>query len=78
MLGSMCTLPLPEEFQGIPKDGKIDAEQLRLYDEFGIEVPFLRLGNPERRWFRITAQVYNSPEQYESLAKALQICADRG
>ena len=78
MLGSMGTLPLPEEFQGIPKDGKIDAEQLRLYDEFGIEVPFLRLGNPERRWFRITAQVYNSPEQYEYLAKALQICAERG
>jgi isopenicillin-N epimerase len=78
MLGSMCTLPLPEKFQRIPKTGKIDAEQLRLYDEFGIEVPFLRLGDPARRWFRITAQAYNSPAQYEYLAKALKICAERG
>lgn len=78
MLGSMCTLPLPEKFQRIPKTGKIDAEQLRLYDEFGIEVPFLRLGDPERRWFRITAQVYNSPAQYEYLAWALKFCAERG
>ncbi len=72
MLGSLATLPLPEPFQGIPRTAKIDAEQLRLYDEFGIEVPFVRAGQPERRFFRISAQIYNSMAEYEYLADSLQ------
>ena len=44
MLGSMATLPLPAQFQGVPKTGKIDPDQMRLYDEFRIEVPFNRFG----------------------------------
>jgi isopenicillin-N epimerase len=72
MLGAMATIPLPERFQGVPQSGKIDAEQLRLYDKFGIEVPFFRIGNPERRYVRISAQIYNSLAEYERLAEALQ------
>jgi len=72
MLGSMASLPLPDRFQGRPKRGKIDAEQLRLYDEFGIEVPFFRIGKPPRRYFRVSAQVYNSLGQFRYLAEALQ------
>ena len=72
MLGSMATIPLPERFQRVPATGKIDAEQLRLYDEFGIEVPFYRFGSPERRWFRVSAQIYNTPSEYEYLAEALR------
>ncbi len=72
MLGSIAAIPLPERFQGVPRSGKIDPEQLRLYDEFGIEVPFSRIGNPERRYFRISAHIYNSLADYERLAEALQ------
>lgn len=72
MLGSMATLPLPEKLQRVPQPGKIDSEQLRLYDDFGIEVPFFRFGSPERRWFRVSAQIYNTPADYEYLAGALQ------
>jgi len=71
MLGSMATLPLPEEFQGLPRTGKIDLEQQRLYDEFGIEVPLMRIGKNEGRWFRVSAQLYNSLAEYEYLADAL-------
>lgn len=71
LLGSMATIPLPERFQPVPAAGKIDAEQFRLYDRFGIEVPFSRFGEPERRWLRISAQIYNSPAEYEYLAAAL-------
>jgi isopenicillin-N epimerase len=71
MLGAMATLPLPESFQGIPKTGKIDPEQLNLYDQYGIEVPFVRFGAPERRWFRISAQLYNSLAEYSYLEKAM-------
>ncbi len=71
LLGAMATLPLPEAFQGRPKAGRIDSEQLRLYDEFGIEVPFVRIGQPARRYFRISAQLYNTLADYEYLAAAL-------
>ena len=71
MLGAMVTLPLPERLQGVPRTGRIDAEQLRLYDEFRIEVPFFRIGRPERRYFRISAHIHNSLAEYEYLAQAL-------
>src|SRR5258706_3166001 len=72
LLGSMATIPLPWRLQNVPRSGKIDAEQLRLYDQFNIEVPFNRFGQPEKRWFRISAQAYNSLPEYEYLAQALQ------
>jgi hypothetical protein len=55
----------------VPRAGRIDAEQLRLYDRFRIEVPFFRIGRPERRYFRISAHIHNSLAEYEYLAKAL-------
>lgn len=71
MLGAMATLPLPQVFQGRPKRGKLDVEQIRLHDEFGIEVPLMRIGKPPKRWFRVCAQLYNSPADYEHLAASL-------
>jgi len=61
MIGSMATIALPDRIQGRPKSGKIDPEQLWLYDQFGIEVPFFRVGNPDQRHFRISAQIYTTP-----------------
>ena len=72
MLGSLAAIPLPARFQGRVMEGKIAEEQLRLYDEFGIEVPFNAIGNPAVRHFRISAQIYNSAADYEYLAEALQ------
>ncbi len=71
MLGAMATVPLPERFQGTAKNGKIDAEQLSLYDRFGVEVPFVRAGDPAKRYFRISAQIYNSIDDYVQLASSL-------
>jgi len=78
LLGSMATLPLPERFQGVPRRGRIDAEQLALYDQAGIEVPFVRFGEPPRRFFRISAQVYNRFEDYQRLGEALASLACGG
>lgn len=72
MLGSMAALPLPARFQQRPRSGKIDAEQLILHDKFRIEVPFYWFGKPEQRFFRISAQLYNSLPEYEYLAEALK------
>ncbi len=71
LLGAMATIPLPAALQNAPASGKIDREQLELYDRFGIEVPFTRFGEPERRWFRVSAQVYNTAADYDYLASAL-------
>jgi isopenicillin-N epimerase len=73
MLGFMATLSLPEPFQQQPRSGRIDVEQERLYDRFGIEVPLLRFGKPERRYFRISAHIYNSLAEYEYLGQALSV-----
>jgi isopenicillin-N epimerase len=71
LLGSMATIPLPARFQQRKASGKIDREQLALYDRFGIEVPFMRFGQPAGRWLRVSAQIYNSPTDYDYLARAL-------
>lgn len=70
LLGSMATIPLPLKYRIARKSGKIDGEQLRLYDQFGIEVPFSRVG--QRRYFRVSAQIYNTAAEYEYLAEALR------
>jgi len=72
MIGAMAALALPERFQDVPKAGKIDGDQSRLYDEFGIEVPFMRFGQPPRRYLRVSAQLYNTLAEYEYLAEAMQ------
>jgi isopenicillin-N epimerase len=72
LLGSLATIPLPDRFQTRSASGKIDAEQLEVYDHYGIEVPLFRFGKPERRWLRISAQIYNSIADYERLAEALK------
>ena len=69
MLGAMATIPLPKHFQGAKAAGKIDAEQLALYDQFRIEVPFNRVNGT--RYLRISAQIYNALADYERLADAL-------
>ena len=72
MLGSMATLPLPTGLQGTPPGKhRIDADQSRLFGEFGIEVPFNRIGQPAVRHFRISAQLYNTLTDYEKLAEAM-------
>jgi isopenicillin-N epimerase len=76
MLGSMATLPLPGRFQTAGGTSsavieRFDANQTRLFREQHIEVPFIRWGAPPRRWFRISAQAYNSLEDYDRLATAL-------
>lgn len=73
MLGTLATLLLPERFQGVPRSEKIDAEQQRLYDRFRIEVPFVRMGRPERRYFRVSAHIYNSLPEYKYLGEALAV-----
>lgn len=73
MIGSMVTLPLPDA----PPDSLdpvllVDRLQLRLFERFRIEVPVVLWPIWTRRWVRVSAQAYNSEEQYETLGRALR------
>lgn len=72
MIGSLVSLPLPDQRGGPPRDPHYaDALQERLFEEHRIEVPVMLWPAPPRRVLRIAAQVYNTLPQYERLARVL-------
>lgn len=72
LLASMATVLLPEPFQQLPIDGgRFDPVQARLHSEHRVEVPVVRWGEPKRRYVRVSAQAYNSTDDYRALAEAI-------
>ena len=63
MLGSMAAVPLP--------DGDADALQDELLFTHGIEVPLMPWPQPPKRLLRVSAQLYNTIDDYQRLAGAL-------
>jgi isopenicillin-N epimerase len=72
MLGAMASLPLPDGdgLSPVPPFG-IDSLQESLWREHRIEVPVMSWPRAPRRVLRVSAQLYNEPEQYERLGRAL-------
>ncbi|MEL6796668.1 MAG: aminotransferase class V-fold PLP-dependent enzyme, partial [Planctomycetota bacterium] len=82
MIGPMAMIELPtmpeahrERLEARPKVF-LDALQDALFENHGIQVPVYSIGGG-RRYARISAQVYNTIEQYEYLASALLEELDR-
>jgi isopenicillin-N epimerase len=73
MIGSLCSLPLPDG-DGAPPESALytDPLQDRLLEDFAIEVPIVPWPAPPQRLLRISAQVYNRPADYRRLAAALR------
>jgi isopenicillin-N epimerase len=78
MIGSLAAVPLP------PGDAPsfsllyTDPLQQVLLERFAIEVPIAPWPASPARLVRISAQVYNTMEQYERLAAALrELCVER-
>ena len=70
MISHLASVILPEDTS--PHDGLYeDPLQERLIAEYSIQVPVMRWAPLHSRFLRISAQAYNSLEQYEHLAKAL-------
>jgi isopenicillin-N epimerase len=79
LLASMATLPLPKPLQKLPDSGtRFDPVHARLMDESQIEVPIMRWGTPLQRYVRVSAQAYNSTDDYRALAEALVRIAEEG
>jgi isopenicillin-N epimerase len=72
MLGAMAALPLPDAEDGaVPSGWAEDPLADVLRHRWGIEVPVMSWPAPPHRLLRVSAQLYNRPEEYEALAEAL-------
>ena len=72
MIGSMAVIPLPDSFPTLAPGQLIPPVQEKLFHQYAIEVPIVPwTGNP-KQMVRISAQLYNTPDQYQYLATALQ------
>jgi len=80
MLGSLASIVLPDSPTMETGWRVRDPIQGRLFDGWGIEVPIMRWPGAPRRLLRISAQLYNTPDQYARLADALgkELAAERG
>jgi isopenicillin-N epimerase len=70
-VGSMATVPLPG-VRDAGGNGGLDPLTERLRDEWKIEVPVFSWRDWPQRLLRISAQLYNTEEDYQKLAEALQ------
>jgi isopenicillin-N epimerase len=72
LLSCMATIALPEPFQRRPFNGeRFDPLQTEIYEKTRVEVPIMRWGNPARRWLRLSAQAYNTTDDYRTLAETV-------
>ncbi len=71
MIGALAAVPLPDVATIVPGRRADETLQQALREQFSIEVPVPLWPAPPRRLVRVSAQLYNEPEQYTSLAKAL-------
>lgn len=69
MLGSMASIPLPPS--PLPPPPGLDQLQDALYHQHRIEIPVHPWPAPPSRLLRVSAQLYNTPQEYETLARAL-------
>jgi isopenicillin-N epimerase len=67
LLGAMVTVPLPGDPTGQFETDR--ALQARLFEQYRIEIPVMEWS--DRWWIRASCQVYNTPDQYETLADAV-------
>jgi isopenicillin-N epimerase len=72
LVGAIATIPLPAHF-GSPNllPSGIDVLQEWLWEKHWIEVPIIPWTNPPQKLIRVSAQLYNSIDQYRFLADAL-------
>ncbi|WNG20084.1 aminotransferase class V-fold PLP-dependent enzyme [Cystobacter fuscus] len=75
MVGSMATVALPDGFPEAPSVLGLDPLQERLFLEHRIEVPITPWPKAPQRHVRVSAQLYNSPAEYQRLAEALEALA---
>lgn len=75
MIGSMASILLPPGDSTAPRSPfRTDPLQDALLDRFSIEIPVSCWPAPPARLVRLSAQLYNEPADYVSLAAAILAC----
>ncbi|MBL7008028.1 MAG: aminotransferase class V-fold PLP-dependent enzyme [Planctomycetes bacterium] len=72
MIGSLAALPLPDGGEEPRSYLYVDPLQTALYRDHRIEVPVIPWPAPPKRLIRISAQLYNTEQDYHLLAQALR------
>ena len=72
MLGAMAAVPLPDGSSAELSPLSIDPLQDALFEQFSIEVPVMQWPSPPKRVLRVSAQLYNTIDEYKRLAAALR------
>ena len=73
MISCIATIPLPGiTTGGIPLHEPDPLHEL-LQEKYKIQIPVWSWESPKGRFIRISAQLYNSIEEYQYLAEALAI-----
>ena len=71
MLGAMASVSLPDGEPAPLSPLSIDPLQDALLERFSIEVPVMQWPSPPKRVLRVSAQLYNTVDEYDQLADAL-------
>ncbi|HEY1955816.1 MAG TPA: aminotransferase class V-fold PLP-dependent enzyme [Polyangiaceae bacterium] len=71
MIGSLAAVPLPDGSASARDALAMDPLQAALFEKHRIEVPITTWPAPPKRLVRISAQLYNTRNEYELLARAL-------
>ena len=71
MLGAMASVSLPDGEPTPLSPLSIDPLQDALLERFSIEVPVMQWPSPPKRVLRVSAQLYNTVDEYDQLADAL-------
>ena len=74
MIGSLATICLPG-LENLAANGYLTVDPLKeiLRQQYGIEVSLSVWPSPPGRYLRVSAQLYNSLQDYERLINALQL-----
>jgi isopenicillin-N epimerase len=73
MIGSLATVVLPDSERPAQSPTEVDALEASLSAGYGIDVPVFDFSNKQRRLLRVSAQIYNTEEEYERLVAALRV-----
>jgi isopenicillin-N epimerase len=77
MLGNIVTIPLWDDKIPSINFNYYTEVKNNLYDQYKIEVPCFFFPQAPKQYFRISAQLYNSIEQYAYLADSLLKIRDK-
>tara|TARA_B110000003_G_scaffold210581_1_gene209540 strand:- start:27 stop:1223 length:1197 start_codon:yes stop_codon:yes gene_type:complete len=74
MLSSIATIKISSKQVSTNDLYEPDPLHIKLLEDYNIQVPVWSWPNPQGRYIRISAQIYNNEDEYKYLAKILEKC----